>query len=117
MSEAVTKCRQGDGPVFVEAMIERWPGSIQLWPEPATGETELSMAWDETRISGEHANWIKAYDPILRHARVLLSDHGFTAEELLAIDREVNDVVDEAEAFALASPLPDPESAMDKVFA
>ncbi len=117
VSEAVTKCRQGDGPVFVEAMIERWPGSIPLWPEPATGKTDLSMAWDDDRITGKHANWIKAYDPILRHARVLLADHGFTAEELLAIDREVNDVVDEAEEFALASPLPNPDSAMDKVFA
>ncbi len=117
VSEAVTKCRQGDGPVFVEAMIERWPGSILLWPEPATGETDLSMAWDETRISGEHADWMKVYDPILRHARVLLSDYGFTPDELLAIDREVNDTVEEAEAFALASPFPDPESATEKVFA
>ncbi len=117
VAEAVAKCRQGEGPVFIEAMIERWPGSIPLWPEPVTGDTDLSMAWDDDRITGEHANWIKAYDPILRYARVLLSDHGFTTEELLAFDRDVSNAVDEAEAFALASPFPDPESAMDKVFA
>ena len=115
VSEAVTKCRQGNGPVFIEAMIERWPGSIPLWPEPATGETDLSMAWDEARISGEHANWIKVYDPILRYSRVLLSDYGFTTAELLAIDEEVSSAVNDAAAFALASPFPDPESAVENV--
>jgi len=117
VSGAVTKCRQGKGPVFIEAMIERWPGSIPLWPKPAAGETDLSMAWDDARISGEYANWIKVYDPILRYSRVLLSDYGFTTEELLEIDREVSSTVNEAEAFALASPFPNPESAMEKVFA
>ena len=117
VSEAVTKCRQGEGPVFIEAMIERWPGSIPLWPEPATGKTDLSMAWNDSLIPEEHANWIRVYDPILRYSRLLLSASVFTNEELLEIDQQVSSTVDEAEAFALASAFPDPESATERIFA
>lgn len=117
VSRAVSKCRLREGPVFIEAMIERWPGNIPLWPEPATGETDLSMAWDETRITGEHANWTKVYDPILRYSRALLAEHGFTTDELLEIDRQAITRVNDAEAFALNSPFPDRESATKHVFA
>jgi len=44
-SEAVARCRAGDGPVFLEAFTVRWPGSSPLWPELAT-VTDLAAAWE-----------------------------------------------------------------------
>ena len=34
--DAVQRCRAGNGPVFIEAVTLRWPGSSPLWPEQAT---------------------------------------------------------------------------------
>jgi len=116
VSEAVTKCRNGEGPIFIEAMIERWPGSIPLWPDAAIGDTDLEAAWEQSRISGPCASWIENHDPVLRYARLLVSDYGFTPETILEIDRQVRAVVDDGAAFALASPHPDPVSAMQSVF-
>lgn len=116
-SAAVTQCREGDGPVFIEAMTERWPGSRPLWPELSTGITDLEAAWDHTLISGEHAGWIRDHDPVLRYAKALTENHGFDATELREIDQRVLARMLEARAFAVDSPLPDPGIALQGVFA
>ena len=38
-----------------------------------TGETDISMAWDDSGISGEHEQWFREHDPVLRYARQLLA--------------------------------------------
>jgi pyruvate dehydrogenase E1 component alpha subunit len=117
VSDAVAELRDGGGPVFIEAITERWPGSRPLWPELKTGVTDLTMAWDESKITGEHADWIRNHDPVLRFARELLADTHLTQEEVLALDRRISDNMETARSFAIASPLPKPESALEGVFA
>ncbi|MEE8434358.1 MAG: thiamine pyrophosphate-dependent dehydrogenase E1 component subunit alpha [bacterium] len=116
VSEAVNRCRQGKGPGFIEAITPRWAGSRPLWPELTTGVTELAMVWDETRISGEHAEWYRTNDPVLRAARELLK--GETAPgELEALDEQVRRQMDAAARFAAESPAPRPETFADHIFA
>ena len=113
---AVERLRAGKGPMFLIAMTERWPGSRPLWPELATGITDLDAAWDEGRIGGDHGEWIRNHDPVLRYARTLVADGAFAADELREIDRAVRERMTAALAFAEASPVPAPETALQGVF-
>lgn len=117
VDEAFRRARQGGGPSFIESRGLRWPGSRPLWPALVTGETDLAMAWDEGRIPEEHGEWHRRHDCLLRFARELLRAGYATPEGLLAIDGRVREEVDRAVRFALESPYPPPESALEGVFA
>ena len=117
VAEAIADIRAGQGPFFIETNTVRWPGSRPLWPELSTGVTDLSAAWDDTRISGEHAEWIRECDPILRMARDLIGDGALSVDEITKIDNDVADTMAAATSFSLASSWPEPESALEGVFA
>jgi TPP-dependent pyruvate/acetoin dehydrogenase alpha subunit len=87
-----------------------------LWPELLTGVTDLSMAWDETKITGEHADWSRDHDPLLRYARELLTAAHLKQKDVLAVDEEINGRMEEARSLALESPLPQAETALEGVF-
>ena len=116
IGEAVERCRAGQGPAFVEAVTRRWPGSNPLWPEPATGETDIRMATGEATPSGEHAGWLDLHDPVLRLGRALATDAAAIAR-IKALDQATRQRIDAAVEFALASPLPGAATAFDHVFA
>jgi TPP-dependent pyruvate/acetoin dehydrogenase alpha subunit len=110
---AGARCRAGEGPVFLECMTRRWPGSNPLWPELATGVTDLGMATGATPLpDGEHHAWFAVHDPVLRLARQLGD-----AARLAALDADVSARIAAARQAALASPLPDAASARDFTFA
>ncbi len=113
----LARIRGGEGPGFIEAVTERWPGSRPLWPELSTGVTDLAISWDESNIPGEHAGWIRDHDPILRMVRRLLSARHATQDQILGIDRRVVGRMDKARSFAVSSPFPDPAVALDGAFA
>jgi pyruvate dehydrogenase E1 component alpha subunit len=115
VSDAVARCRRGEGPVFIQAMTKRWPGSNPLWPELATGLTDIRVVTGETKPSGEHADWIDNHDPIVRVGRALAAAGG--KERMHALDAAVSKRIDDAVAFALKSPMPDAKTAFDHVFA
>lgn len=114
--DARAQCLAGEGPVFIETMTVRWPGSNPLWPELAT-ETDIAAAWKPDRITGSHAEWVKHYDPLLRMARHLLDDGLLSENALHQRDLTARRRIDEAVDFALASPFPIPSTACDGVFA
>lgn len=115
-TDAIERCRNGNGPVFIEAFTVRWPGSSPLWPEPAT-VTDLPSAWDATRIAGPHADWLRDHDPVLRAARELVAAGHASTDELLARDEDARARIAAATKFAIESPMPLPESVSDHVFA
>jgi len=115
VAAALARVRATGAPFFLEAHLVRWPGSHQIKPEFTTGITDVTMAWDESKIAGEHADWIRS-DPILRYVRVLLGRNDATRDDVLALDRKANDEMQAARAFAEASPFPKPESAVTGVF-
>ena len=117
-AKAVEHCRARKGPYFLHAVTERWAGSQPLWPELTTGELDISMAWDESKISGEHADWYRDHDPVLIYARKLLAIRRASPRRSSPrwTSRRRRRIA-EAREFALDSPRPTPESALEHVFA
>jgi acetoin:2,6-dichlorophenolindophenol oxidoreductase subunit alpha len=115
-SRLVAHARARKGPVFLHAVTERWAGSKPLWPELPTGVTDITMAWDEGRIGGEHADWYRNHDPVLIYARTLLAGGGAGRDEIAALDAKVDAQMAAARKFAVDSPLPPPETALRHVF-
>lgn len=113
---AVARCAAGDGPVFIETVTTRWPGSQPLWPEPATGRTDLAMAWGAADPAGPHRDWIARHDPVLRVAREMLAA-GVDRSAIESIDARIGADLDAAERYAVASPFPDPDGAAAGTFA
>ena len=114
---AVAHVRSGKGPFFLQAQLERWPGSHQIKPEFPTGVTDLSLAWEEDRIEGKYADWTRDHDGIRLYVKTLLADKVATSDEILALDEKVKKCMADARAFAEKSPYPDPATAADHVFA
>jgi acetoin:2,6-dichlorophenolindophenol oxidoreductase subunit alpha len=116
IADAVVRCRSGAGPVFIEAVTRRWPGSNPLWPEPATGETDIAMATGERSPSGEHADWLASHDPVLRLGRALATD-AESIRRIQLLDEQKRRQIEAAVKFAIDSPLPAASTAYDHVFA
>ena len=116
-SEAAAQCRRGEGPFFMEAVTRRWPGSNPLWPQAATGVTDIRMATGELGIEGDHRDWLEHHDPVLRLARQLMATGTAAKRRLHALDAATRARIENAVQFAREAPLPRAESALDHVFA
>lgn len=101
---AVDRARAGDGPTLIEVVTYRYN-------EHSEG-LRLSVDY---RNAEEKADWLSR-DPIVQFREALIADHGFTAEELDALDADVLREVDEAVAFSDASPFPDKSVAFDDLY-
>jgi len=117
MGRAIERARTGGGPSFIEARTVRWPGNRPLWPQLLTGETDLAMAWDTSRIPDEYRAWHERQDALLRYLRELLAAGTITSAEAASLDGEARAEMAAAVEFGLTSPYPDPEAALDHVFA
>jgi TPP-dependent pyruvate/acetoin dehydrogenase alpha subunit len=115
-ARAIARIRERGTPFFLEARLTRWPGSHQIAHEFLTGVTDLRMAWEESSVPAEHADWVRA-DPILNYMRVLSGRNDLTRDEAFALDRQANEIMAAARKYAEASPFPAPESAVTQVFA
>ena len=116
VGEALARIRKEQLPVFIESQIEAWPGSHQHKPEFTTGETDISMAWDDGKISGQYADWIRQ-EPILRYARKLMAEKAAAQADIEALDKKVQAKMATARDFAEASPFPQAEGAVLGAFA
>ena len=116
-SAAAARCRRGEGPVFMEAVTRRWPGSNPLWPEPVTGVTDIRMATGELAIAGEHRDWLEQHDPVLRLARQLAGAGAGAKARLQALDGQTRARIEKAVQFAREASLPGAQSAFEHVFA
>jgi pyruvate dehydrogenase E1 component alpha subunit len=95
---AVDRARAGDGPTLLEMRTYRTRGHV---------ETEKAFLSESYRSEDEVASWL-ARDPIARLVAILRTEHGVSDETLGSIDRGAVDTVDDAIAFAVASPFPEP---------
>jgi pyruvate dehydrogenase E1 component alpha subunit len=98
MSRAVTAARRGGGPVLLEYTTDRWH-------EHVGPGTDFQEAY---RHPKDRTNAAKN-DPI-RRIEILLKRRGFTPSRLKDVAREVRRDIDQAVAFAEASPFPPIES-------
>ena len=116
-TRALARIRAGQGPAFLQTDILAWPGARLSPPTLPYGRTDLKSAFGDKEIPDRsYAEWWKQ-DPILRSVRKLVGEKQATVEELLAVDREINARLEQALAYAEASPKPAAETALDNVFA
>lgn len=101
--EAIERARAGEGPTLIECLTYRFRGHSLADP-------------DELRSKAEKEAWL-ARDPVKRLARYLLDKQLVTEDELKAIDRQIQSVVDDSIKFAQDSPEPDPSELYRYVFA
>lgn len=101
--EAVARARAGEGPTLIECLTYRFRGHSLADP-------------DELRSKAEKEEWL-ARDPIKRLAAYLTDKNLASADELKAIDRRIQEVVEDAVKFAQDSPEPDPSELYRYVFA
>jgi TPP-dependent pyruvate/acetoin dehydrogenase alpha subunit len=101
--DAVARARAGEGPTLIEAK------SYRVTPHSAATKTDL-------RPVEELDAW-RARDPILSFSRYLADEHGVEPGRLEQIEEQARKDVDEAVEFALASPRPEPEAALEDVYA
>jgi pyruvate dehydrogenase E1 component alpha subunit len=101
--EAADRARGGGGPTLIECETMRMHGH--------GAHDDMSYVPE-----GMLDRWAKR-DPIDRYAERLVSDHGFSRDEVAQIRDEVKAYVDECAQEALASPMPAPDEALAGVFA
>lgn len=106
--QAVRRARDGEGPTFIEAFTYRMAGHV----EAETGFLQGAQYRSRDEV---HA-WAER-DPILRARAVLIQAQQATTEQLCAIEAHVTAQVADAVQFAIDSPPPPPEQALQFMFA
>jgi pyruvate dehydrogenase E1 component alpha subunit len=104
-AEAVGRARRGDGPSLLECKTYRWHFHAMRAAIPA-----------ETRPADEIASW-KARDPVARLEHYALELGALSVPDIAAMRAQVRADLDEAVAFAEASPFPDPKDLLVDMFA
>lgn len=101
--QAAARARRGEGPTLIEFMSYRWQGHFAGDPAAYRPEAEV-------------AEW-KAKDPVKRLRTVLLERESVTEDALAAIEKTVENDVQEMLRFSLESPSPKAEDALKHVYA
>jgi pyruvate dehydrogenase E1 component alpha subunit len=101
--EAVERARRGEGPTLIECRTMRMHGH-GAHDDMSYVAPELFEEWSQR-------------DPIDLYSKRLVSDYGFSQDEVDTIRVEVSDYVAKCAEEALASPMPDPADATNGVFA
>jgi TPP-dependent pyruvate/acetoin dehydrogenase alpha subunit len=101
--EAIKRARKGDGPTLIECRTYRQRGHSR-W-DPAT-----------YRPKQEVEEWLTK-DPIHRLKRQLLENGELSENDAMRIEKEAAEIVEAAVKFAIDSPYPAPEEALEDVYA
>jgi acetoin:2,6-dichlorophenolindophenol oxidoreductase subunit alpha len=101
--QAISRLRKGDGPFFLECQTYRWHKHF------------LSKGLEDLRPAEELEAW-KRKCPIAVFKQKLLDRNILTASEAESIDQRILAQVEEAHDFALASPFPQPEDALEDIY-
>jgi len=105
--DAIEKIRSGSGPFLLECISYRYRGH---W----SGE-EL-QTYIKYRNKEEIEYW-KSKDPLKTFPSDLITKYNCTEDELKRIDKEVEDIIQEAVEFARNSKFPEPKDALKNMYA
>jgi pyruvate dehydrogenase E1 component alpha subunit len=100
--EAIERARQGGGPTLLECLTYRWFGHHVGDPGTSYRSKEEVESW-------------KARDPIHRLRQQAIDSSLAEDRDFEAIDAEVHRIIEDASAFALSSPQPATQTALDHV--
>lgn len=101
--EAVARLRKGNGPFFLECKTYRWHKHF------------LSDALPDLRPRKELEAWKKKC-PVKAYEKKLLQLNVLTPSKIKALNDKILKKVEEANAYALASPFPKPQDALQDIF-
>ncbi len=102
-AEAVARARRGEGPTLLEALTYRWRGHFEGDPQRYRTKAEVEEA--------------KLRDPISRLASVLRKRRILPKELEERIQREAQEEIEGAVRFAEDGPYPDPQEALEDLYA
>ncbi|HDN05605.1 pyruvate dehydrogenase (acetyl-transferring) E1 component subunit alpha [Candidatus Bathyarchaeota archaeon] len=101
--EAVERARRGEGPTLIECKTYRHKGHSRVDPAKYRPKEEVE-------------EWLRK-DPIKRLREKLLQTNVLAEEEIQRVEEEVSVEIEEAVKFAVESPYPAPEEALEDVYA
>jgi pyruvate dehydrogenase E1 component alpha subunit len=101
--KAVERARNGEGPTLIECKTYRLRGHSRVDPAKYRPKEEVQ-------------EWLTK-DPIKRLKEKLLKTNTLQEPETQQIENEVSTEINEAAKFAMQSPYPEPEEALDDVYA
>ncbi|MFQ5829228.1 MAG: thiamine pyrophosphate-dependent dehydrogenase E1 component subunit alpha [Candidatus Methylomirabilia bacterium] len=102
VAAAVARARAGEGPSLIEARTIRWRGHFEGDPQTYRSKEEVTEG--------------RRQDPILRLGGVLEQRGLLDESQAKAVEEEIERAIDDAVAFAEASPLPEPREALEDLF-
>jgi len=100
---AIARVRAGECPIFLEFITYRWRGHFEAPGMPDLRPVEEIDAW-------------KRKCPIASFEKVLLEEGIVTEQTLEEINAQVIQQIEDSVNYALASPLPAPEDALEDVY-
>ena len=101
--KAVARARAGGGPGFLEFKTYRWHGHFESTAIPDLRPPEEIEAW-------------KKKCPIATLGGRLLQAGMLTRQEIEAINSQVMSRIEDAVSYALESPLPEPQDALENIY-
>jgi pyruvate dehydrogenase E1 component alpha subunit len=101
---AVNRARAGQGPTLIECKTYRWRGHTER------------PGQEDPRPKEEIEEW-QQRDPISRFATSLMEHRLLTEEAWQKMDAEILAAIEDAVKFSEESPFPDPEAAVEDIFA
>ena len=99
----IERARKGEGPSLLECKTRRWYGHYIGDPQKYRSKEDVDK--------------VSQLDPIPRFANKLIHDTVMTQDEIKRFEENITVELDEAEKFALESPLPKAEQALDHIYA
>jgi len=101
--EAVERARKGEGPTLIECKTYRHKGHSRVDPAKYRPKEEVQ-------------EWLRR-DPVKTFKEYLALEHALTETELQSVEKEAAAKIDDAVKFALESPYPAPDEALEDVYA
>lgn len=115
--DVIEGTRHGTGPFFVEARSQHWPAEQGWVPEHPVRDFDITWAWEIPDVPPALQDWLRRSDPICLFVRNLVQEGVLSRQQAEDIDRAVREEVAQAAHFALTSPPPAPERALEHIFA
>ena len=104
-TEAVKQARNGEGPQYIETRTYRWLGHVGPFDNIAEGLRDIN-----------ELNYWKERCPIKNLERKLMEEGVMSQQEIEEMHIRVKNLVDDAEAKAIATPKPAPETLLQNVY-
>ncbi|NWF87815.1 pyruvate dehydrogenase (acetyl-transferring) E1 component subunit alpha [Candidatus Bathyarchaeota archaeon] len=101
--KAAGQARKGEGPTLIECKTYRLKGHSRVDPAKYRPKQEVE-------------EWLKK-DPIKRLKQHLIETKTLTEQEIQQIEKQAQTKIEEAVKFAMESPTPNPEEALEDIYA